>query len=176
MGMQSLLFYCTSAWLPEMLTSTGMDPERAGWMIALLQIAQLPMTFTIPILAGKLKDQRIIVIGIAVLYLIGYGGVFAGELSLIPLWMIFIGIAGGASFGLAMMFFTLRTETHSEAAELSGMAQSSGYLLAAIGPVLFGFLHDVTASWKSSMLIFIIASLILLICGMKAGKNEKAFS
>ena len=176
MGMQSLLFYCTSAWMPEMLTSSGMDPERAGWMLALFQIAQLPVTFTIPILAGRMKDQRIIVIGVAALFLIGYGGVLAGELSLIALWMILIGIAAGASFGLAMMFFTLRTETHTEAAELSGMAQSSGYLLAAVGPVLFGYLHDVTSSWESPMIIFMIVSLLLLVCGMKAGKDEKAFS
>jgi CP family cyanate transporter-like MFS transporter len=173
MGLQSLLFYCTSAWLPEMLVSDGMTAEKAGWMISLLQVAQLPMTFIIPILAGKMKDQRMLVIGISALYLIGYGGVYTGGLSLVPLWMIFIGIAGGASFGLAMMFFTLRTETHTEAAELSGMAQSSGYLLAAIGPVLFGFLHDVTSSWESSMLILLIGSLLFLICGMKAGRDEK---
>ena len=176
MGMQSLLFYCTTTWIPEMLTSTGMDPERAGWMLAFFQIVQLPVTFIIPILAGKLKDQRIIVICVTVLFLIGYGGLYVGNLSLIPLWMAIIGIAAAASFGLAMMFFTLRTNTHTEAAELSGMAQSLGYLLAAIGPVLFGLLHDITSSWKGPMMIFIIVSLILFICGMKAGKDEKAFS
>ncbi|WP_060210097.1 CynX/NimT family MFS transporter [Sporosarcina koreensis] len=173
MGLQSLLFYCTAAWLPEILVSDGMTAEKAGWMFSLLQLSQLPMTFIIPILAGRLKDQRIIVIGIAALYLIGYGGVLAGGTSWIPLWMILIGIAGGASFGLAMMFFTLRTVTHTEAAELSGMAQSSGYLLAAVGPVLFGFLHDITDSWKSPLLIFMIGSLLFLICGLKAGRDEK---
>lgn len=173
MGLQSLLFYCTSAWLPEILISDGMAAEKAGWMLSLLQLSQLPMTFIIPILAGRLKDQRIIVIGIAALYLIGYGGVLAGELSWIPLWMILIGIAGGASFGLAMMFFTLRTETHTEAADLSGMAQSYGYLLAAIGPVLFGLLHDITGSWKNPMLIFIVVSMLILVFGLKAGRDEK---
>lgn len=173
MGVQSLLFYCTSAWLPEILVSNGITVEKAGWMLSLLQVAQLPMTFIIPIVAGRMKDQRMLVIGTSVLYLIGYGGVYVGELSLVPLWMICIGIAGGASFGLAMMFFTLRTETHIEAAELSGMAQSSGYLLAATGPVLFGLLHDVTSSWNIPMLILLIGSLFFFICGMKAGRNEK---
>lgn len=142
-------------------------------MLSLLQVAQLPMTFIIPILAGRMKDQRMLVIGTAALYLIGYGGVYAGGLSWVSVWMILIGIAGGAAFGLAMMFFTLRTETHTEAADLSGMAQSSGYLLAAVGPVLFGFLHDATGSWKSPLLIFIVGSLLFLICGLKAGRNEK---
>lgn len=176
MGLQSLLFYSTSAWMPEMLTSSGLSASQAGWMLSLLQFSQLPMTFIIPIIAGKMKDQRIIVAGIVALYLIGYGGVLQGGMSFTALWMIAIGIAGGSAFGLSMMFFTLRTETHMEAAELSGMAQSYGYLLAASGPVAFGFLHDLTDSWKSPMVIFLVVSLIILIGGMKAGKNEKVLT
>ncbi|GEN83930.1 MFS transporter [Sporosarcina luteola] len=173
MGLQSMLFYSTSAWLPEMLISTGMTAEKAGWMFSLLQLAQLPMTFIIPVVIGRLKNQRGVVVGVAALYLIGYGGILFGGSALIPLWMIAIGIAGGAAFGIAMMFFTLRTETHTEAANLSGMAQSFGYLLAAIGPVLFGFLHDATSSWTSPMIIFLAVSLVLLASGWIAGQNKK---
>jgi CP family cyanate transporter-like MFS transporter len=95
----------------------------------------------------------------------------SGATSLTVLWMIMIGIAGGASFGLAMMFFTLRTRTPYEVAGLSGMAQSIGYSFAALGPVLFGSLHDFTDNWTAPMFIFIIATLLLLISGMKAGKS-----
>ncbi len=126
-------------------------------MVSLLQFSQLPMTFIVPILAGKVKDQRWIVAGVAVLYLLGYGGIMVGGTALIPLWMIMIGIAGGAAFGLSMMFFSLRTRTPHEAADLSGMAQSFGYSLAAIGPVLFGLLHDFTSGWTVPMLIIIVA-------------------
>lgn len=173
MGLQSLLFYTTSAWLPEVMGGAGMDAQKAGLMISLLQLSQLPMTFIIPIISSKLKDQRVIVIGTTLLYFIGYIGVMFSNAALFPVWMIAIGIAGGSSFGLAMMFFTLRTNTHNEAAELSGMAQSIGYLLAAIGPVLFGLLHDVTSNWTSSMIIFIIASLFIFVSGMKAGADRK---
>ena len=171
MGLQSLLFYTTAAWLPEVLLADGLSPSQAGWMLSLLQLFQLPMTFIIPIIADKMKDQRPIVVGVALLYLIGYGGILAGATSLTVLWMIMIGIAGGASFGLAMMFFTLRTRTPYEVAGLSGMAQSIGYSFAALGPVLFGSLHDFTDNWTAPMLIFIIATLLLLISGMKAGKS-----
>lgn len=174
MGLQSLLFYSTSAWMPEMLTSRGMEPAQAGWMLSLLQFSQLPMTFIIPIIAGRVKDQRSIVLGVAALFMIGYGGVLAGSFALTPVWMIAIGIAGGSAFGLSMMFFTLRTNTHMEAAQLSGMAQSYGYLLAAGGPVLFGYLHDLTDSWTSPMIIFIVVVFLLMFSGMVAGKNIKA--
>jgi len=172
MGFQSMIFYTTSAWMPEVLNAQGMNPDSAGWMVSLLQFSQLPMTFLVPILAGKVKDQRWIVAGVAILYLLGYGGIMAGITALVPLWMILIGIAGGAAFGLSMMFFSLRTRTPHEAADLSGMAQSFGYLLAAIGPVLFGLVHDFTSSWTVPMLIIIVATLIIFLSGMKAGKNS----
>jgi len=172
MGFQSMIFYTTSAWMPEVLNAQGMNPDSAGWMVSLLQFSQLPMTFLVPILAGKVKDQRWIVAGVAILYLLGYGGIMAGITALVPLWMILIGIAGGAAFGLSMMFFSLRTRTPHEAADLSGMAQSFGYLIAAIGPVLFGLVHDFTSSWTVPMLIIIVATLIIFLSGMKAGKNS----
>ncbi|NYF24445.1 CP family cyanate transporter-like MFS transporter [Sporosarcina sp. JAI121] len=171
MGFQSLIFYTTSAWLPEVLKAQDLDADSAGWMLSLLQFSQLPITFIIPIIAGKVKDQRLIVIAVTVFYLMGYGGIFAGATSFTPFFMIIIGIAGGASFGLAMMFFTLRTRTPNEATEMSGMAQSFGYMLAAIGPVLFGFLHDFTSGWTVPMLIILVSSVILFLSGMKAGKN-----
>lgn len=42
---------------------------------------------------------------------------------------IYLGIGGGFAFSLSMMFFSLCTENSNEAAQLSGMAQSLGYLL-----------------------------------------------
>ncbi|WP_413056589.1 CynX/NimT family MFS transporter [Sporosarcina sp. 179-K 3D1 HS] len=175
MGLQSLLFYTTSAWMPEVLKSDGLSAYRAGWMLSLLQFAQLPMTFIIPILADKMKNQRVIVLGVVTLYVLGYGGVLVGGSAFTPLWMILIGVAGGASFGLAMMFFTLRTHTPQQAAELSGMAQSLGYALAAVGPVLFGSLHDVTGAWILPMTTLFIFIFLLLISGLNAGKDEFAF-
>jgi CP family cyanate transporter-like MFS transporter len=172
MGLQSLIFYTTAAWIPEVLKSQGMSGETAGWMFSLLQLSQLPMTFLIPIIADKVKDQRKIVMAVTFFYLVGFTGILFGSTSLIPLSMILMGIAGGASFGLAMMFFALRTRTPQESAELSGLAQSFGYLLAAIGPVLFGLLHDVSLDWKLPMIILFTAAILLFIAGMKAGKNE----
>ncbi|WP_342509735.1 MFS transporter [Sporosarcina sp. FSL K6-2383] len=171
MGFQSLLFYTTSAWLPEVLKAQGISADNAGWLVSLLQFSQLPITFIIPIIAGKVKAQRMIVVGVTVLYIIGYGGVLLNITALTALWMIMIGLAGGAAFGLAMMFFTLRTQTPQEAANLSGMAQSFGYALAAVGPVLFGLLHDSTGGWTIPMFILIFASVIVLLSGMSAGRN-----
>ncbi len=43
---------------------------------------------------------------------------------------------------LGLTFIGLRASSAHQAAALSGMAQSVGYLLAACGPPLMGKIHD----------------------------------
>src|SRR5690606_24350452 len=57
MGLQSFIFYTTFAWMPEILKIQGMGASQAGWMLSLMQFAQLPMTFITPIIAGRVKNQ-----------------------------------------------------------------------------------------------------------------------
>src|SRR5699024_9396945 len=96
-------------------------------------------------------------------FIIGFAGLLQGSTMLVPLWAIMLGIAGGSAFSLSMLFFTIRTKDGKEAAELSGMAQSFGYLLAAVGPVLVGTLHDVSGGWTMPILFLIAISVIVLI-------------
>ncbi|WP_419958288.1 CynX/NimT family MFS transporter [Psychrobacillus psychrotolerans] len=172
MGLQSLIFYTTAAWIPEILQTQGMEAEKSGWMLSIMQFAQLPMTFLIPILAGRFKDQRILVLVFTIFYLIGFTGLLYGDISLTLLWMVALGLGGGASFGLVMMFFSLRSRTPMGAADLSGVAQSFGYLLAAVGPVFFGFIHDATGSWEIPETLFIVTVILLFFAGMHAGRDR----
>lgn len=172
MGLQSLIFYCSSAWLPEILISQGLNAASAGWMVSIMQLSQIPMTFLIPIIAGKLQSQRPIVVFFSLCYFSGFMGILFEWTHLTLLWMVFLGFAGGASFGLVLMFFTLRTKTAYEAADLSGFAQSIGYLLAAVGPVLFGYLHDATNSWLIPILLFISCCAILAIAAFQSATNR----
>ncbi|RHW32754.1 MFS transporter [Lysinibacillus yapensis] len=172
MGLQSLLYYCITTWLPEILVSQGYSAEEAGWLVSFMQLVQIPMTFLIPIIAEKLSSQRSIVYMFTVLYLIGFGGIFFELTDFSILWMICLGMASAASFGIVMMFFTLRTKTGYEAAQISGFAQSIGYLLAAGGPVLFGYLHDFTGSWNIPNALFIASSLALFVVAFISAKDR----
>lgn len=75
-------------------------------------------------------------------------------------------------FLLFFIILSLRTENSNEAAQLSGMAQSFGYLLAAFGPILFGFLHDVTNGWKVPLEALIGITALLFIFGLGASRNR----
>ena len=73
---------------------------------------------------------------------------------------------------MALTFLGLRARNAKNAAELSGMAQSIGYSLAAIGPVFIGYLFDVTGDWSTPLLVLITVSILVVIFGMGAGRNR----
>lgn len=171
MGGQSLTFYTLITWLPDILHSNGYHSNAAGWMVFLMQFALIPFTFIIPVVAEKMKNQVGLSVATAVLFIVGFAGLLQGSSALIPLWVILLGIAGGSAFSLSMMFFTLRTRDGKEAAELSGMAQSFGYLLAAVGPVLVGALQDATGGWTIPLTLLILLSIVLLIVGIASGRE-----
>lgn len=172
MGIQSFLFYCTIAWLPEILRSHGMSMSLAGWMLSLMQFASLPSTFLTPVLAGRFRDQKSIVLGLGILYLSGMAGLlYGGSPAMLTFWVILIGVGQGSSISLALTLIGLRSENAHQAAALSGMSQSAGYLLAAIGPSFVGFLYDHTHSWNGPILLFIAALIALIGTGLGAGRN-----
>ncbi|MBP1931038.1 CynX/NimT family MFS transporter [Ammoniphilus resinae] len=173
MGLQSIGFFSMVSWLSEILHERGMDIAYAGWLLSFMQIVSLPASFIFPILAARFTNQRLLVVLIVLFLLIGYGGILSGGTSWLLLSITLMGFAQGAGISLALTMFGLRTSTHQQAAELSGMAQSIGYLLASTGPVLFGFLHDLTHSWTGSILILVFAAILQLITGLGAGRNVK---
>lgn len=173
MGAQSLIFYTLITWLPTILTANGYDIHLAGWGVFIFQFASIPFTFIIPVIADKMKNQVLIALVASGMIIVGILGLLAGLTQLTLLWIILLGMGNGSAFSLSMMFFTLRTKDGYQAAELSGMAQSFGYLLAAFGPVLVGGLQDITGSWTLPLLLVTLAAAVMLITGIAAGKNRQ---
>lgn len=173
MGIQSLLFYSLVAWLPSIIQSKGMSGEFAGSMALLFQLVGLPATLTIPIIAYRFKHQKLIAITISIIYLIGMFFLLLAETKfLIIISLIFLGLGMGGAISLSIAFISLRTPHAKKAAELSGMAQSAGYLLAALGPILIGGIFDITKSWNIPILMFIFFIVLLMYFGIKAGRDE----
>lgn len=172
MGFQSMVFYTVVAWVPSILVDRGVDPSTAGYLLMLNQFSQVPMTFSFPIIASKLKDQRILVIIITILFLTGFGLFFTQSLVLLVIGMVIAGLAMGACFSLCMTFFSIRARTSDGSISLSGFGQSVGYLIAAIGPFLIGYLHDFTGNWISGIVALLLMSLLFFIFGYPAAKNR----
>ena len=81
-------------------------------------------------------------------------------------------VGGGSSLVLALSFFGLRSQHHHQATLLSGMAQSVGYLLAALGPTLFGLLHDLTDGWRWPLIVLLCLTVLQMLFGALAGRSR----
>lgn len=173
MGLQSLGYYATLTWLPEILREGGTSAEAAGWLLALSQAVAIPAMFVAPVAAGRSTSQRGVVavavalIGAGVLGLLLFGA--AGGI----LWVTLLGLGQGACFSLALTLFALRAADPDQAAALSGMAQSFGYLLAALGPTVFGVLRDATGSWTLPLALLLVITACLLAAGLGAGRDAR---
>ncbi len=174
MGLQSFLFYVTISWLPEMMTAKGIDIETAGWMLSVTQLVGLPFGFLAPVLAGRFKSQWFLVIMLGGFALFGYVGLFIGTASFAALFVysVFIGMALGGIFPLCLAFIALRARTAGQVAQLSGMVQSIGYLLAAIGPMFIGYLHDISGTWSIPLIAIIIVTIFVIIFGVLSARDR----
>ncbi len=171
MGLQSLAYYVTLTWLPEILREEGVSAARAGWMLALSQAVAIVTMFLAPVIAGRRPSQQGVVVAAVALSGAGtFGLLVAGSFASI-LWVVLLGLGQGACFSLALTFFALRAPDSQHAAALSGMAQTVGYLLAAGGPSFFGVLRDVTHAWTVPLVVLLAVTVCLLLAGLGAARD-----
>jgi CP family cyanate transporter-like MFS transporter len=151
MGLQSFIYYGMGSWMSPFLSDAGLSDERAGLMWSICNLAGLPFSFIVPVVAQKLPDQRPLVVWVIAFWAASVVGLLVAPAGYALLWMVLFGVAGGSSLSLALMFIVLRSPDTAHASVLSGMAQAIGYTLAATAPFLFGALHDLTGSWQASV-------------------------
>lgn len=173
MGFQSMTFYIILAWLPEILQSRGYDAHFSGWMLSLSQAMGIAGSVLLPLWASKKKDQRGIVLALCLLEMIGILGLLFSQMQLVVIWVSFIGFVLGGCFGLALLFIVLRSKDTSTTTELSGFAQSAGYLVAGTGPIIFGKIFDLSGTWTYPLLLLLLISLVKLYSGLGAGRAVK---
>ncbi|MDN2657007.1 MFS transporter [Cobetia sp. 14N.309.X.WAT.E.A4] len=172
MGINSLLFYTVNSWLPSMLADNGFSPEKAGSLHGLLQLASaLPGLILVPLMP-RLKDQRLIAFATPCMSLAGFIGLW-----LMPgwalVWVLLLGASSGASFILALSFMGLRARDAMQSASLSSMAQTLGYLLAAMGPPLIGALYDRQGDWQLALMVCASLSVLMAGIGWLAGRDRQ---
>ncbi len=173
LGLQSFAFYVILAWLPAMLVTTDYDSVFAGWMLSLSQFTGILGTLVIPLWAGRRKDQRTVVTVLIAMELVGLVGLMFPQIGAPYVWISILGFALGGTFALALLLIVVRSDDAETAAELSAIVQSIGYLVAAPGPILAGWIFDRTNAWGVVLLILVGLSLAKWTMGLHAGRNRK---
>ncbi|SMB46012.1 Inner membrane transport protein YeaN [Serratia proteamaculans] len=171
MGLQSITFYTIIGWFSAFAASHGTSPQQAGFELFIYQVVAIAANFVMVFILPRARDQRAIALCSSLLIFTGVAGLLLMPANSL-VWLIFAGLGAGSSLVLALSFFGLRSSHHHQATQLSGMAQSVGYLLAALGPTLFGLLHDLTQGWRLPLVILLALTLLQMLFGILAGRNR----
>ena len=156
-GLQSAVYFSLTAWLPSLLRANGMSGDRAGLMLSLVGFAGIIGGLPMPLLATRLRSQRMLVAFTVAVFLIGLAGLLVDPVPLAVVWAIALGLGQGCGLSLALTLFTLRSRTADGAAQLSGMAQAGGYLIASTGPLIAGAVHGLTGAWTVPVIVLLAA-------------------
>lgn len=168
MGVQSTSFYVLVTWLASVSISTGRSAAIAGVDVMVYQVFSLVGALAVA-LVMRGRGERITP---ALLPALGIAGVIGLMIwpGAIGFWVVPLGLFSGTSLGVSLTLIAQRARDHSTSSALSGMSQSVGYAIAAIGPVLFGAVHAATGSWTLPLIILLVVMTLQAVVGVFAAR------
>lgn len=170
-GMQSLSAYSIMGWLPQIYRDAGASPELAGYLLAFATMLAIPIALILPTAAARRGNQSPYVIGLVACGTAGYTGLAIAPAAFPWVWALLLGVVN-CSFPLALAMIGLRARGTASVAQLSGFAQGTGYLAAAIGPLGVGALHEVTGGWSVPIGLLLVCMGVQLVSGLLAARHR----
>ncbi|WP_176451704.1 MFS transporter [Enemella dayhoffiae] len=160
MGSQSLTFYTLLTWLPSIFQRSGIGEQTAGLLLSAYSILGLPGSLVVGWFVGHRRGVRNL-IAICVVYLAGILFLLGGTIAPVVIGALLCGLCQGVLLPVALTFIAHQPNP-ADVPATSAIAQGGGYLYAAAGPVLLGWLYAVTGSFGSGLVL--LAVLMVLLC------------
>jgi CP family cyanate transporter-like MFS transporter len=170
-GLQAFYAYAAMGWFPQVLMDAGVSRGDAGLLFGLVSLIAVPISLVVAPMAARQRGQGPWIVGLGVFGFAGTAGLMLAPAWSPLLWSILVGL-GMSVFSLALTVIALRARTGADTARLSGMAQGFGYLFAALGPFLFGLLHDVAGGWTVPLAMLLGLLLVQVVFGVLAGRHR----
>ncbi len=160
-GLQSLLYYGTISWLPDVYVERGWSAASAGSIIAVMHLVGLGIGLAVPWAADRVGSRRGQMASVATMALVGYLGI-----SVLPdaawLWAAFLGFGLGAVFPLCLTLPVDVAHGPAEVGAVAALMLLGGYLIAGFGPVLLGLVRDATGDFGATMWLLVGLSIVLV--------------
>lgn len=172
MALQSMVFYTLIDWFTPFAQSHGFTQAGAGWLLFVYQAVAIIANLGCMSALKRMIDQRLIGFVASLAISIGLAGLLLAP-AMALLWLIIAGLGAGASMVICLSLFNLRAVDHRQAAQLSGMAQCVGYGVAALGPLIFGVIHQYSGNWTLPLGALLACHLFQLILAPLAGRARQ---
>ncbi|MEV6691059.1 MFS transporter [Micromonospora sp. NPDC051196] len=164
-GAQSLSGYAIMGWLAQLFRDAGFRPQDAGLLLAGVTALGVPIALLMPTLAGRLSSLRPLVFALTAASTLAYLGLALAPRGAAVLWIVLLAFGQGA-FPLILTTIGLRARTADGTVALSAFAQSTGYVIAALGPLLVGILYESTGGWTAPLGFLLLALAVQTGAGM----------
>lgn len=165
-GVSAASVYACFAWLPVVLVDiAGVSHAQAGALLSLFGAMGLPWSIIVPIVITRWRRVGVIYAVALTAGVAGVLGMVLAPAAATVLWVVLLG-APQALFPAVLVLIQLRSRTHEGAVALSGFAQSVGYAIAALFPLMFAVVHEATGSWQPVLVVFGILFLATLPIGL----------
>jgi len=140
-GLQALVYWTLTAWLPDGLIERGWNDSDAAAMVGLVNAAALTANLTIVAVSDRIGQRRRQILASAgVIALSGVGLAALPSLALIAAAAIGLGL--GAIFALLLIATVDAASDAVDAGRIAAVVLGGGYTIAAVGPVALGLLRD----------------------------------
>jgi CP family cyanate transporter-like MFS transporter len=170
-GAQSAQAYAQFGWFPAILHDGGLSTGAAGAMQGLLSAVGIPMTLALPALIAWAGPRPILPWVFAAVTMAGWTGILIAPAALPWLWAILLGM-GGCAFTWTLTMIGRRAHTPDGTAALSGFAQSIGYVIAGLGPLGTGLLHDATGTWTVPVVVLLVTAFLIGVFGTVVNRER----
>jgi MFS transporter, CP family, cyanate transporter len=168
-GLQSLQAYVIFGWFAKVYRDAGFSASTAGLLLGVITGISIPLSFVIPNLTARVRDQRVLLTAVMGCYPVGYLGLWLAPVGGAWVWALAVGI-GTCTFPFILTLIGLRARTAAGTAALSGFTQSVGYLIAVGGPFGIGLLHDATDGWTVPLWTLLVLCVPQYAVGLMASR------
>jgi CP family cyanate transporter-like MFS transporter len=170
-GGTNTLYFATNTFLPDYLQAVG-SPEWIGYALTALNFGQLPASFLMLALAGKLvrKPATYVVLGLMM------AASVAGMLLMPGAWVVaWAGVAGFACAGVLILLLALPPilVPHEDVPRLTAGIFTVSYSTAVITPVIAGFIWDMTGNPAMAFLPAGLAALAVIAFSPVVGEKRR---
>jgi CP family cyanate transporter-like MFS transporter len=138
LGVTSLTFYTTSAWLPTVFVRDGMSESAAGGFAALISIVVIPFGLIAPIVLRR-GLSRVLAPASPILAIAGLIILIISGSDAAVLITVLLGIAQGLCLGASYDQVVSYGRSPAHTASVSAVTSAVGVASAALGPLAFGF-------------------------------------
>lgn len=170
MGTQSAGFYILVTWIAPMSTSFGLSETAGGLNVMTYQMVGLLGSLGLPyLLRGSLRRWTPMLLP-ALATVGALGLIFLPEF--IVAWALLCGLTAGSSLTMSLTLMAERAVDFKVAVSLSGMSQSVGYVLSALGAASFGWIYEAVGNWTVPLLLYLAIQFLQGGVGYAVGRER----